>query len=53
MIGWLYKIIIGDFHSHKWEIINKTTVYSSGAIIVGYEYIQQCKHCGKLKTYKA
>jgi len=51
MIGWLYRIVVGNFsdHEHKWIIINKVTIQSSD----GNEYIEyhlQCEICGNVKS---
>lgn len=50
MLGWLYRVVVGNFKSckHEWEIINKGTVSSQGRK-VGVFYVLQCKHCGELK----
>ncbi len=55
MLGWLYRIIIGNFHLHKWEIIKEGGVYTSssakqaGAIPCAHFYYLQCQICGDVK----
>ncbi len=55
MFGWLYRMIVGKFHScdHEWKIIHQRSV----TIIDSYDYEEseeieyhlQCKNCGDMK----
>lgn len=53
MIGWLYRLIIGDFQScqHKWVILEKQQVSMLDAVWT--RYTLQCEKCGNLKVEDA
>lgn len=37
---------------HKYEVIREENVTNTaGDFVMGKVYVQQCKHCGKLKHY--
>lgn len=46
-------LFTGDFHLHKWKIINKsdyTSRYFNGPNIDFTEYTLQCEVCGHIKV---
>jgi len=53
MLGWLYRALVGSFSScnHKWKVIRTIQVAraSDDDELLGYQYTQECEHCGKLK----
>ena len=56
MLGWLYRILFGNFKSceHKWEIHKEHPMIESkeaGSGRYGTMYIQKCILCGELNKY--
>ena len=61
MLGFLYRIFVGSFHTepiyvcnHEWETIDTTQVYLPGGIKandppVSFVYHLRCKNCGDIK----
>lgn len=54
MLGWLYRIVVGSFHSHKWETIDTTQLMahdkkSGQDLPVGLRYHLRCTECGEIK----
>lgn len=49
-------LITGDFHLHKWEVVNTSEVnvyYSIGQDrTVFHDYECKCVHCGKMKCFR-
>jgi len=55
MLGWLYRLLIGDFHKHKWEWLKTKATYDPtlGMELPIYQtVIYKCKHCGKYRMQK-
>ena len=55
MLGWLYRIFIGNFsvHEHEWETIKIIDLYSEYyELPVEKKYILCCKKCGNIKSKK-
>lgn len=52
MLSWLYDLLIGNFCNHKWEILTHGPLQVEGRQYGTY-FIQQCKHCGNIKTIKS
>lgn len=52
MIGWLWKIIIGDFktHHHEWETINTGPWKDTSIGTNGTYYTLRCKGCGDIRN---
>lgn len=53
MLGWLYRLIIGDFKKckHEWIVVGKYEkefVWPKGSKEFGY--VVQCKRCGEIKN---
>ena len=57
MIKLLRFLFTGDFHSHKWKIIDERRVHGDGGfnrsdIPIGSKYVCQCEQCGTIKVFK-
>lgn len=53
MIRFLKFLITGSWHEHHYVNVEKISVYDSGnpnaKMPIAFEYIIQCKECGKIK----
>jgi hypothetical protein len=52
MLSLSYDFFIGSFCKHKFKIIQTGPLNSDG-YRYGTYFIQQCEHCGKIKTTKS
>lgn len=56
MLGWLYRVIIGQFNNckHEYKIIQKTDIYSSYEDKFPYSvrYDMKCTKCGDITFRK-
>ena len=48
MLAWLYRILIGNIHSHHWETIRECHVRGNYNNTY-YRYILRCTKCGEIK----
>lgn len=51
MIRLLKFLFTGDWHLHKWTIIDQGTVGYCGRK-TGNRYYCQCEHCGKIRDFE-
>lgn len=52
MLGWLYRLLVGNFKGckHEWEILREyRRAGSRSDTSGGCGYVLKCKHCGDMK----
>lgn len=54
MIGWLWRVIVGTFHQHKWETVERRdySVQTWGGqwVVNGQRVFLKCTECGEWQS---
>jgi hypothetical protein len=53
MLGWLWRVLVGNFIScqHNWDTFERVSVYGglSNEIPTAHDFYLRCKNCGNVK----